>query len=171
MVFEEYGPPEVLHVVEVPVPEPGADQVLVRVRAAGVQPVDGLFRSGVMANVVPATFPQRLGNEFAGVVEVAGGPWRVGDEVLGWAERACYASHVVVAADHVVTKPRSLPWEQAGALSASGQTAATALSFLEVGAGDVLLVHAAAGGVGTMAVQLGVARGARVDRHCFTGQP
>lgn len=162
VVFDEYGPPSVLHVAQVPVPTPDDGQILVRVRAAGVQPADSLFRRGVMRSFAPATFPQRLGNEFAGVVETAGGPWSVGDEVLGWAEKACYAEHLVVSVDQVVAKPAAMSWVAAGALSASGQTAATVLDDLAVGPGDVLLVHAAAGGVGTMAVQLARARGATV---------
>jgi enoyl reductase len=162
VVFDEYGPPSVLHVIDVPVPTPEEGQILVRVKAAGAQPVDNLFRQGVLHALAPASFPQRLGNEFAGVVEVAGSGWSVGDEVLGWAERACYAEHVVVSAADVVAKPDGLPWEQAGALSASAQTAASALEDLKVGNGDVLLVHAAAGGVGSMAVQLARRRGATV---------
>ena len=148
--------------VEVPAPTPVDGQLLVRVKAAGVQPADSLLRRGVMHAFVPATFPQRLGNEFAGVVEIATGPWSVGDEVLGWAERACYAEHLVVSAGDVVAKPAAMPWDIAGALSASGQTAASVLDDLAVGPDDVLLVHAAAGGVGTMAVQLARARGATV---------
>jgi enoyl reductase len=164
VVFEEYGPAEVLHVLEVPTPAPEKGQVVVRVRAAGVQPVDSLFRSGTMRAVLPAVFPQRLGNELAGVVEAVGdgSPWSVGDEVVGWAERACYAEHVLADAASLVAKPRTMPWDQAGALSASGQTAASVLTALGVRPGDVLLVHAAAGGVGSMAVQLARAVGARV---------
>lgn len=127
-----------------------------------MQPADALFRRGAMHAFAPASFPQALGNEFSGVVDSAGGRWQVGDEVLGWAERACYAEHVVVDAADVVAKPASMSWQAAGALSASGQTASTALEDLSVGPGDVLLVHAAAGGVGTMAVQLALARGAQV---------
>jgi enoyl reductase len=162
VVFDEYGPPSVLHVVQVPVPAPTQGQLLVRVKAAGVQPADSLFRRGAMQAFAPASFPQRLGNEFAGVVEVGDSQWSVGDEVLGWAERACYAEHLVVSADQVVAKPASMSWASAGALSASGQTAATVLDDLAVGPGDVLLVHAAAGGVGTIAVQLARSRGAIV---------
>ena len=161
-MFDEYGPPSVLHVVQVPVPTPSEGQLLVRVKAAGAQPADSLFRRGVMHAFAPASFPQRLGNEFAGVVEIGAGHWSTGDEVLGWAEKACYAEHLVVPADQVVAKPPALPWATAGALSASGQAAATVLDDLAVGSGDVLLIHAAAGGVGTMAVQLAVARGAAV---------
>jgi enoyl reductase len=168
VVFDEYGPPSVLHLIEVPVPTPTQGQLLIRVKAAGIQPADGLFRRGAMHAFAPVTFPQRLGNEFAGVVETAAAGWAVGDEVLGWAERRCYAEHLVVAASDVVAKPASMSWEVAGALSASGQTASTVLDDLAIVADDVLLVHAAAGGVGTMAVQLARERGATV---IGTGSP
>ena len=86
VVFESYGGPEVLRVVDQPVPLPGAGQVRVAVRAAGVQPADALLRSGRFRQWSPATFPQRLGNEFAGVVDALGEgvtDWAVGDEVIG----------------------------------------------------------------------------------------
>jgi enoyl reductase len=90
----------------------------------------------------------------------AGG--RVGDEVLGWAMLSSHADHVVVGDHDVVVKPNGMPWSEAGVLSASGQTAATALRLLGVTAGDTVLIHAAAGGVGSLAVQIALARGARV---------
>ena len=98
VVFDDYGGPEVLHVVDAPVPEPGPGQVRVAVRAAGVQPADALLRSGRFRQWSPATFPQRLGNEFAGVVEALGDGvtgWAVGDEVIGWVTAAAYAQHVL----------------------------------------------------------------------------
>lgn len=165
VVFTTYGGPDVLHTIDVtpPAPEPG--EVRVRVRAAGVQPFDCLFRSGGAHQWVPARFPQRLGNEFAGVVDALGEgvtAWSMGDEVLGWAMLASYAEHVVVGPEDVVPKPVGMPWPEAGALSASGQTAAAALEELRVGAGDTVLIHGAAGGVGTFAVQLAAASGATV---------
>lgn len=165
VVFDDYGGPEVLHVVDAPVPEPGPGQVRVAVRAAGVQPADALLRSGRFRQWSPATFPQRLGNEFAGVVEALGDGvtgWAVGDEVIGWVTAAAYAQHVLAKPDEMVAKPAAVPWPEAGVLSASGQTAASVLTQLGVGPGDVVLIHAAAGGVGSYAVQLAVARGATV---------
>ncbi len=165
VVFDEYGGPEVLHVVDGPTPVPGPGQLLVRVYAAGVQPADSLFRRGVMHQFNPATFPQRLGNEYAGEV-VAVGPEVtgvvIGTPVIGWVAQCAYADHVVVDPGELVVKPESMPWPEAGVLSASGQTAATALTDLGVGSGETVLIHAAAGGVGSFAVQLAVARGARV---------
>jgi enoyl reductase len=165
VVFDRYGPPDVLHTIDVEPPRPGPGQVRVRVRSAGVQPFDALFRGGEAHQWVPATFPQRLGNEFAGEVDAVGDGvtgFEPGDAVLGWAMLASYAEHVVVAPDDIVPKPPGMPWVAAGALSASGQTAASALTQLNVNAGDTVLVHAAAGGVGTFAVQVARARGAVV---------
>lgn len=110
-------------------------------------------------------FPQILGNDFAGVVDEVGADvtgLSVGDEVFGWALLSCYAQYLAVSADQLVTKPANMSWEVAGAFSASAQTAHTALRALEVGPGDTLLVHVAAGGVGTVAVQLAKAWGATV---------
>jgi enoyl reductase len=165
VVFDAYGGPEVLRVVEVEPAWPAPGQVRVRVRAAGVQPFDALFRSGAAHPWVPARFPQRLGNELAGVVDAVGDgveDWRFGQEVLGWAMLSSYAEHVVVGAGDIVAKPASMSWVDAGVLSASGQTAATAVALLGVGKDDTVLVHAAAGGVGTFAVQIARARGATV---------
>ncbi|MBR8741190.1 NADP-dependent oxidoreductase [Nocardiopsis sp. MG754419] len=164
-LIEAFGPPDVLEVREVPRPRPDAGEVLVRVRTAGVQPADAAIRGGWTPPGATIVFPQVLGNEFAGVV-VETGPgvqeWAIGDEVVGFRVLGCYADHVAVSAAQVVRKPAAVPWPAAGALSASGQTAHTALERLRVIAGETLLVHGAAGGVGTMAVQLAVARGARV---------
>jgi enoyl reductase len=165
VVFEEYGGPEVLHLSDVDPGEPGPGQVRVRVRAAGVQPADSLFRRGVMRQFLPARFPQRLGNEFAGVVDAVGpdvSAPAVGTAVIGWAAQVCYAEHVLVPATDLVSKPDSLPWTHAGVLSASGQTAVTTLELLAVTAGDTVLIHAAAGGVGSFAVQLARRSGATV---------
>ncbi|WP_225850061.1 NADP-dependent oxidoreductase [Streptomyces sp. HPF1205] len=164
IVYTEYGDPDVLRLVPVPVPEPGPGQVRVRMRAAGVQPADTRQRSGAWRAWMPVTFPARVGNEGAGVVEAVGAGVRgvaVDDEVLGPAPGA-YAEHVLFAADQIVHKPEPMPWAEAGALSASGQTASTALDDLQVASGETLLIHAAAGGVGHLAVQLARQRGALV---------
>ncbi|MFC5149718.1 NADP-dependent oxidoreductase [Streptomyces aureoversilis] len=156
-VFQEFGGPEVLKVEEVETPRPGAGEIRVRVKAAGVQAYDTAVRAGWNPPGMTISFPQTVGNDFAGVVDEIGEgvtEFAVGDEVLGWALLSCYAEYLVVSAEQVVAKPSGMPWEVAGSFSASAQTAHTALKALEVGAGDTLLVHAAAGGVGTIAVQL-----------------
>jgi enoyl reductase len=166
VVFASYGDADVLHTIDTDPPQPDPGQLRVRVMAAGVQPFDCLFRSGAAHQWMPARFPQRLGNEFAGVVDAVGDDvtgWSVGDGVIGWsAWPAASAEHVAVGAEQLVAKPAGMPWAEAGALSASGQTAATALAKLGVGKDDTVLIHAAAGGVGTFAVQLARTRGAVV---------
>ncbi len=163
IVFDRYGPPEVLRLADIEEPRPGSGQVRVRVRAVGIQPFDTLVRQGRMD--VPVRFPQRLGNEFSGVVDRVGDgvrEWSAGEEVLGWAFMASLGEYAVAGADALVRKPAGMPWEVAGGLSSSGQTAYTALRELGVGAGETVLVHAAAGGAGTAAVQLARAWGAEV---------
>ncbi|MEV7356452.1 NADP-dependent oxidoreductase [Kitasatospora sp. NPDC091276] len=159
------GGPEVLRVTEVPDPEPGPGEVRVRVLAAGVQPVDLAIREGFRPPGAVVEPPFVLGNEFAGVVDRLGpdGSGRqVGDEVLGFRLLDSQAELVTVDAAQLVAKPAGMPWEQAGSLSASGQTAHLALTLLAVGPGDTVLVHGASGGVGTVAVQLARAWGATV---------
>ncbi|MFE6056952.1 NADP-dependent oxidoreductase [Kitasatospora sp. NPDC056446] len=159
------GGPEVLRVTEVPDPEPGPGEVRVRVYAAGVQPVDLAIREGFRPPGLTVEPPFVLGNEFAGVVDRLGpdsGDRAVGDEVLGFRALNSQAELVTVDTAQLVAKPAGMPWEHAGALSASGQTAHSALTLLGVGPGDTVLVHGASGGVGTVAVQLARAWGATV---------
>ncbi|NEE02689.1 NADP-dependent oxidoreductase [Phytoactinopolyspora halotolerans] len=165
VVYEEYGDPGVLKIVEVEPPQPGPGQVRVRVKAAGVQPFDVKQRRGETAAWAPARFPQGSGGEAAGVVDALGDEVAgiaVGDEVLGPTVGAAHAEFALAKADQLVAKPAGMSWAEAGALSASGQTAHTALQALRVGAGETVLIHAAAGGVGTMAVQIARAWGAAV---------
>lgn len=165
VVFDEYGPPAVLRVATLPAPRPEAGEVRVRVLTAGVQPFDTMVRNGSMP--VAVTFPQQLGNEFAGVVDAVGAGagvegWAPGDEVIGWAFMRSLADYVIAGASSLVAKPAEMSWPEAGGLSSSGQTAIQALGALDLAAGETLLVQGAAGGAGTMAVQLARAAGVRV---------
>ncbi|HEX5540372.1 MAG TPA: NADP-dependent oxidoreductase [Micromonospora sp.] len=165
VVFDRYGPPEVLRLVELPEPQAGPGQIRVRVKAAGVQPFDVRVRRGEMADFVPVAFPQSIGQEYAGVVDQVGAGVAgiaVGDEVLGSTTLNGCAQHVVVAAENTVAKPPELDFPTAAAFVAAAQTASGALGELKVTAGETLLVHAAAGSVGTIAVQLGRRAGATV---------
>jgi enoyl reductase len=165
VVFDAYGDPDVLHIVEADPPVPETGQVRVAVKAAGVQPFDCLFRSGAAHPWMPAKFPQRLGNEFAGVIDAIGPGvtgFSVGEEVLGWALFMAYADHVLVSPQQILRSPVGLSWPEAGVMSASGQTASTAISALGIGDGDTFLIHAAAGGVGSFGIQIANALGARV---------
>ncbi|MEU9834106.1 NADP-dependent oxidoreductase [Streptosporangium sp. NPDC048047] len=165
VVFTEYGEPDVLHVIDTEDPRPAEGGIRVRVRAAGVQPFDAAYRRGDFARYRPAVFPARLGNEVAGVVDATGPGvtgFTAGDEVIAFVDAVGYADTVIAQAASAVRKPAAMPWPEAGVLSAAGQTADTALDALGVTAGDRLLIHAAAGGVGSFATQLAVARGATV---------
>jgi NADPH:quinone reductase-like Zn-dependent oxidoreductase len=167
VVATAFGGPEVLSVVEEDVGAPAAGEVRIAVRAAGINPVDWKRYSGAMGT--DARLPMRLGSEAAGVVtEVGGeavgpaGPVAVGDEVIAFRIAGAYAEELVVPASAVVPKPAGMSWEAAGGLMLAGATAVHALTATGVGAGETVLVHGAAGGVGSMAVQIAVARGARV---------
>lgn len=177
-----FGGPEVLSVAEMPVGPPGPGEVLVRVRAAGVNPVDHKLYSGAFGSD-PSQLPMRLGFEASGVVEAVGagargpaGPVAVGDEVIAFRISGAYAEQVVVEGGSVLPKPAALSWEEAAGLMLTGVTAVHALTATGVGRGDTLLVHAAAGGVGLMTVQLARELGARVigtaseRRHDFVRQ-
>ncbi|MFB9475188.1 NADP-dependent oxidoreductase [Nonomuraea salmonea] len=164
--FTETGGPEVLKMMELPAPQAGPGQVRVRVRAAGVQPFDTAIRAGWMPGYLDdIPFPRIPGNEFAGVIDQVGPDvtgFSAGDEVLGFNVLNCCAEYVVVPAANVTPKPAGVPWEVAGSLTAGVQTAELALDNLGLAAGETLLVHAAAGGVGTAAVQIARRRGATV---------
>lgn len=168
VVASAYGGPEVLSVIDIAVPEPGPGQVRIAVRAAGVNPFDHKVYSGAFGTD-PARLPMRLGTEAAGVVTAVGadatgpaGPVEVGDEVIAYRAPGAYAAELVVPASSVVPKPAGLSWEQAGGLMAAGVTAVHVLEAIGLGAGETVLIHGAAGGVGLTAVQLAVARGATV---------
>ncbi|MFF5294268.1 NADP-dependent oxidoreductase [Paractinoplanes globisporus] len=166
VVFDRYGPPEVLRVAELSDPEPGPGQVRIRVRAAGVQPFDVGVRRGEMP-WAEVRFPQTIGQEYSGVVDRLGEGagetgLRVGDAVLGSTMLNAYAEMVCVPVQNVVRKPDRLDFPTAAALVAASQTASGALNELRVADGDVLLVHAAAGSVGTVATQLARLRNATV---------
>ncbi|MGW6504731.1 NADP-dependent oxidoreductase [Nonomuraea angiospora] len=163
--FSEYGAPDVLRVVDVPPPTAGPGQVRLAVRAAGVNPIDWKILHGYMSQVMPLDLPGGLGSDVAGVVDQVGEgvtAFNVGDEVLGASITPSYAQFALADPAALVAKPTSVPWEVAGALAGTGITAWEALNKLKVARGETLLVHAAAGGVGTFAVQLAVDRGVHV---------
>jgi NADPH:quinone reductase-like Zn-dependent oxidoreductase len=164
--FGQHGGPEVLRVVEVSRPVPGRGQVLVKVKAAGINPGEAKIRSGAFAGRYPTTFPSGEGSDLAGVVAEAGedaGGFTAGDEVIGFTDnRASHAEYVLVEAGDLVPRPAHVSWEAAGALFVAGTTAYAAVRAVAAGPGDTLVVAGAAGGVGSIAVQLGVNAGATV---------
>jgi len=164
--FERYGDIDVLNVVEVLLPEPGVGEVLVAVKAAGINPGEAKIRTGVMHDRWPADFPSGQGSDLAGVVAKLGPGvtgFAVGDEVLGFTNRrASHAQFVVVRADELAPKPRNVPWEVAGSLFVAGTTAFAAVRAVELKPGDTVAVSGAAGGVGSLVVQLARRAGAEV---------
>jgi NADPH:quinone reductase-like Zn-dependent oxidoreductase len=164
--FDEYGGIDVLKVVDVPRPAPGAGQVLVQVKAAGINPGEAKVREGLYASRWPATFPSGQGSDLAGIVAETG-PGVTGfsadDEVIGWTDnRASQAEYVVVEQQHLTAKPAAVPWEVAGALFVAGVTAFATVRAVSPTEGDTVVVAGAAGGVGSLAVQLARRAGATV---------
>jgi NADPH:quinone reductase-like Zn-dependent oxidoreductase len=164
--FHEYGGIDVLRVDEVARPVPGPGQVLVEVRAAGIQPGEAMIRRGARHGRWPATFPSGQGSDLAGVVVEAGPEVRgfaVGDEVLGFThDRASHAEFVVVDDVRLTPRPEALPWDVAGSLYVAGTTAYATVFTVDPGPADTVVVSGAAGGVGSLAVQLARRRGATV---------
>ena len=168
VVAAAYGGPEVLTVIDEPAAEPGPGQARIEIRAAGVNPVDYKMYSGAFSRD-PAALPIRLGYEASGVVTAAGldaagpaGPVRAGDEVIAFRVSGAYASELTADAAALVPKPPALGWAAAAGLMLTGATAWHCLDATGVTGGDTVLLHGAAGGVGIMAIQLAVARGATV---------
>ncbi|MFI2428326.1 NADP-dependent oxidoreductase [Streptomyces sp. NPDC018955] len=169
--YSRYGGPEVLELGEADDPGVGPDSVLVRVRAAAVNPVDWKCREGHLDPVLQPVFPVIPGWDVSGVV-VQPGPavpeFAVGDEVIGYVRedvlsRGTFAEYVAAPVRALARKPRTLSFEEAAGLPLAGLTAYQVLHrVLEVKRGETLLVHAAAGGVGSVAVQLATHLGARV---------
>jgi NADPH2:quinone reductase len=164
--FNEYGDRDVLHVVDVPLPHPAAGEVVVEVVAAGINPGETNIRSGMLHDRWPATFPSGQGSDFAGYITAVGADvpeFEVGDQVLGWSDRrSSHASYVEVPASQIIRKPEEMSWESAGSLFVAGTTAYACVRAVDVSEGDVVVVSAAAGGVGSLAVQLVRRKGATV---------
>lgn len=164
--LHEYGGIDVLQVTEVERPVPGPGQVLVEVRAAGIQPGEAAIRQGALHERWPATFPSGQGSDLAGVVVEAGPQVRgfaAGDEVLGFTHRrASHAEFVVVDDVNLVFRPEGLSWDVAGSLHVAGTTAYATVFAVDPGPADTVVVSGAAGGVGSLAVQLARRRGATV---------
>ncbi|KQU07054.1 NADPH:quinone reductase [Rhodococcus sp. Leaf7] len=163
--FDRFGTTAELHLADIEIPQPGPGQVRVEVRAAGVNALDGKIRSGQMSGAITTSLPSTPGFEVAGIVDAVGPDVNdivVGDEVFGWSDTGSYAEYALAGNSAVAIKPADLSWEQAVALPIAGATAERVLDLLEVAAGETVLLHGASGAVGTIAIQLATARGARV---------
>ncbi len=155
-----------LHVVDVDIPQPGPGEALVEVHAAAINPGEASIRKGVLHDRYPATFPSGEGTDLAGVITAVGdgvSALAPGDEVLGWSwARSSHAEYVAVPVAQLVPKPDALSWEVAGSLNVAGSTAWAAVAAVDPQAGETVAVSAAAGGVGSIVVQLLRLREARV---------
>jgi NADPH:quinone reductase-like Zn-dependent oxidoreductase len=164
--FDGYGDVDVLQVVDVERPVPGPGQVMVRVKATSINPGEAKIRLGALAERWPATFPSGEGSDLAGIVAELGEGvtgFAVGEDVLGWTDnRAAHAELVVAEAGHLTRKPAGVSWEVAGSLFVAGATAWAMVRAVSADRGDTVATSGAAGGVGTIAVQLASNAGATV---------
>jgi NADPH:quinone reductase-like Zn-dependent oxidoreductase len=170
ITYDQYGDPDNLTLSDVPDPKVGPAEVLIRVRSASVNPVDWKVAAGGLDPLMNITFPAIPGWDVAGVVERVGldtPEFQPGDEVIAyarkdWVHGGTFAELVTVPVRAVARKPRALDWNQAAGLPLAGLSAYQLLSRLGLAKGETVLVHAAAGGVGSLAVQIAKATGARV---------
>ncbi|MEV6821233.1 NADP-dependent oxidoreductase [Nocardiopsis dassonvillei] len=170
IALQQYGSADDLALVDLPDPKVAPSEVLIRVRAAGVNPVDWKLAAGGLDALFETDFPLIPGWDVAGVVEAVGPDaheYEVGDEVYGyarkdWAKNGTYAELVSASVRMLAPKPESLSWQESAGVPLAGLTALQSVERAGIGSGDTVLVHAAAGGVGAFGVQIAVARGARV---------
>ena len=164
--YDHFGLIDVLNIVELPKPSPKTGEVLVKVKAAGINPGEASIREGKLQKQFPSTFPSGQGTDFAGVVETIGdgvNSFKAGDEVIGFSNnRNSQAEYVVVKADQLTPKPSKVTWEQAGGLFVAGSTAYAAVRAVNLKSGDTVVVAGAAGGVGSLAVQIAKNNGVKV---------
>ena len=179
--FDRFGPPDVLTLGALPAPHPGPDEVRIAVEAAGVSPVDLALRAGLTPASQRISLPHIPGVDAAGVIDELGANvtgFALGDQVFGAVDvaRLGGASAQFAVLRFWTRKPPSMPWAQAGAAGTSIETATRALDALDVHAESTLLIDGAAGGVGSVAVQLAITRGARVigtarpENHAFIAE-
>ncbi|CPR30712.1 putative oxidoreductase [Mycobacteroides abscessus subsp. bolletii 1S-154-0310] len=164
IVATSYGGADVLEFRDITTPGPGPGQVLINVKAAGVNPIDWKLYSGAFGTD-PDKLPMRLGLEISGTIAAVGAGVDglvPGDDVIAAGQIGGYATRVIAAADQVFKKPASLSFNEAAGFLLTGQTAVHLLEATNVTEGDTVLIHGAAGGVGLLATQLAKARGATV---------
>lgn len=170
MVLNEYGGPEALRPADHADPKVGPAEVLIRVRAAGVNPVDWKIGAGYLDGIMETHFPIIPGWDVSGVVEQVGldaGEFAVGDEVIGYLRKdqvqlGTYAELVAANVRMLARKPAALSWEQAAGIPLAGLTAYQSLRRVGISSGETVLIHGASGGVGSLGVQIARALGARV---------
>jgi len=169
-----YGGVDQLTIIETAKPEPNAGEVVICVIAAGTNPGEISIREGLLRDVFPKDFPFGQGADFAGRIESIGTgitEFATGDEVLGWSEeRSAQADYVVSKPARLVAKPPTLDWFRAGSMFVVATTAFAAVRAVSLQAGDTVAISGAAGGVGSLAVQLGRRRFARRSAGAASGR-
>jgi NADPH:quinone reductase-like Zn-dependent oxidoreductase len=171
IVYRQYGGPEVLELVELPEPKVAQSSLLVRVKAAALNPADIGMQAGVADGIIDAWFPVIPGWDVAGIVEAVGPgvtEFRPGDEVIGFVyegilRHGTYAERVAADVHYFARKPRNATWAQAAGLPLAGLTAyQSVVRHIKLSKGETLLIHGAGGSVGSLAAQVAVSLGARV---------
>lgn len=164
--FKEYGGTEMLEIIDVALPSLQSTEVMVKVKVAGLNPGEAAIREGYMESLFHTEFPCGEGTDFAGIVTEVGREvtkFKPGDEVAGYTlHRASHAEYVAVSQDNLVIKPDNVSWGVSGSLFVAGVTGFAAVEAVGVKTGDTVIVSGAAGGVGLVAAQLALLRGARV---------
>jgi len=164
--YDQFGDTDVLYIADLPKEHPEAGQVLVKIKTAGINPGEASIRKGLMAEQFPSKFPSGQGSDFAGVIESLGdgvGNFKIGDEVLGFSnKRNAQAEYVIASMKHLVLRPENVSWEIAGSLFVAGATAYAAVRAVALTKDDIVIISGAAGGVGSIAVQLAKQTGAVV---------
>lgn len=167
--YDRPGDADVLELRARPLPAPGPGEVTVEVITSGISHIDGFIRSGREDAWGDDPWPRRSGSDFAGIVVAVGDGvtrWRRGDDVVGHVRAGAHAAYVTVPQATLVAKPRGVTWETAGGLYLAGATALDTLDDVRVGADDVVVISAAAGGVGSIEAQIARHRGATVIGTC-----
>jgi len=164
--FDQYGGVDVLHLSEVDKPEPGEGQLLLQVKATGINPFDVKVRTGKVQEMVKVSFPSAQGNDVAGVVEAVGpgvSGFKPGDEVAAsTSKRGAQGDFALAPQTAALLRPANVPWEVAGSVWVVGTTSQAMVRAAAIGADDLVLVSGASGGVGALASQLARHRGAAV---------
>ena len=168
----QFGGPEVLQLEKLPIPKPSSNEVLIRVYAAGVLPVDWGYRQGLMQKYVPMQLPFITGSAVSGVIEEVGSNvtgFQKGQAVFGRANNGACAEYITTTVETIAHQPQNLSFTEAATISGGATTAWMALfEHGNLQSGQRVLVHAAAGGVGSFAVQLAKWKGAEVIGTCST---
>lgn len=164
--YDHFGSVDVLKIEKLPKAIPQSDEILVRVKTAGINPGEASIREGLLEKQFPSKFPSGQGTDFAGIIEKVGAHitnFKTGDEVIGFSfNRNSQAEYVIVKEDQLIFRPPNVSWEIAGGMFVVGTTAYAAVESVSLMKGETVIVSGAAGGVGSLVIQMAKKRGANV---------